>query len=139
MASPTHLLFLCVANSARSQIAEGLARHLAPPTWLVQSAGSVPSHVRPQAIAVMREVGIDITQQWSKGVEEITPDSVDCIITLCAEESCPNALMDKERLHWPIPDPVGDDDLSAEQQIARFRQARDQISTLLNAFIKSRT
>ena len=130
-----HLLFLCVANSARSQIAEGLARTMIPQTWTVQSAGSAPTTVRPQAIIVMAEDGIDITAHTSKHMNSITPHAVDCIITLCAEETCPTALTHVQRLHWPIEDPAGYESESAEQQLARFRVARDTIRARLTAFI----
>src|SRR3954471_11421282 len=83
------LLFLCVANSARSQMAEGLARTLFGRLVRVQSAGSQPSRVNPYAVAAMREVGIDIAGHRSKSVDEIDPASVGAVITLCAEEVCP--------------------------------------------------
>ena len=133
------LLFLCVANSARSQLAEGLARHMAPNHWIIQSAGSVPTRVRPQAITVLAEAGIDITEQWSKGTHEIDAGSIDCVITLCAEESCPVLLHHAERLHWPIPDPAGFEHEPSEAQLQRFRQARDTIRVKLEDFFAQRT
>jgi protein-tyrosine-phosphatase len=132
-----NLLFLCVANSARSQIAEGLARHMVPPHWTVQSAGSVPTQVRSQAVAVMAEAGIDIAQQWSKSTDDIGPDTVDCVITLCAEEACPVALQGSERLHWPIPDPVGQGLPEGADKLAGFREARQQIEVRLRAFLQA--
>ena len=95
------ILFLCVANSARSQMAEGLARALFGERALVQSAGSSPSRVNPLAIQVMSELGIDITKQCSKSVDTIAPRIVDLVITLCAEEVCPVFLGEAKRLHWP--------------------------------------
>ena len=86
---PRHILFLCVANSARSQMAEGIARSLAPPGVKVSSAGSSPASVRPQAIQVLKEIGIDISGHQSKGLDSIDAGSVDAVITLCAEEVCP--------------------------------------------------
>lgn len=86
---PRGLLFLCVANSARSQMAEGIARSLAPLDTTIWSAGSAPTRVRPEAIAVLAEVGIDISGHRSKAVGEIPADEVDTVITLCAEEECP--------------------------------------------------
>ena len=122
------LLFLCVANSARSQIAEGLARKLFGNRVHVQSAGSSPSRVNPYAIEVMREVGIDLTIHSSKSVETIDPQSVDTVITLCAEEVCPVFLGRARRIHWPIPDPASEDPtISHDEMLARFRAARDQI------------
>lgn len=122
------LLFLCVANSARSQMAEGLARRLLGPRFTVRSAGSVPSEVNPFAIEVMREVGIDLTTHRSKSVESIDPRTVDTVVTLCAEEVCPIFLGRARRLHWPIPDPASKDpSLSHDAMLDRFRTARDQI------------
>jgi len=126
------ILFLCVANSARSQMAEGLARKLLGPRITVQSAGSEPSRVNPYAIEVMAEVGIDIRAHSSKSVETIDPTTVDTVITLCAEEVCPAFLGKARRLHWPINDPASKDPtLSREEMLARFRTARDQIQERL--------
>ena len=85
----TGLLFLCVANSARSQMAEGLARARFGERARVQSAGSAPSSVNPLAVQAMAEVGIDISGQWSKRVDTIDPATVDTVVTLCADEVCP--------------------------------------------------
>jgi arsenate reductase len=121
------ILFLCVANSARSQMAEGLARQLFP-TLRIQSAGSRPSHVNPYAIEVLAEQGIDANTHSSKSVQDIDPATVDLVITLCAEEVCPLFLGKAERLHWPIPDPASDDpSLTPEDLRARFRAGRDEI------------
>lgn len=122
------ILFLCVANSARSQMAEGLARKLFGARVAVQSAGSEPSKVNPYAIEVMREVGVDLTTHHSKSVETIDPATVGTVITLCAEEVCPAFLGKARRLHWPIQDPATKDaTLPREEMLARFRTARDQI------------
>src|SRR5690349_5596039 len=95
------ILFLCVANSARSQMAEGLARMLFGDRAGIQSAGSRPSRVNPYAIEVMREVGADLAGHASKSVETIDAGTVDTVITLCAEEVCPAFLGNARRLHWP--------------------------------------
>ena len=122
------LLFLCVANSARSQMAEGLARKLFGDRVRVQSAGSKPSRVNPYALDVMREVGVDLTTHRSKAVDTVDPTSIDTVITLCAEEVCPVFLGTVRRLHWPLQDPASDDPtLSREEMLTRFRTARDQI------------
>jgi arsenate reductase len=122
------ILFLCVANSARSQIAEGLARHLLGPKIEVLSAGSQPSKVNPYAIETMAEIGIDITGQRSKSVAEIDIGSIDLVVTLCADEVCPILPGHVRRLHWPIPDPATQDaTLPAEEMRARFRAAREEI------------
>ena len=122
------ILFLCVANSARSQMAEGLAHALLGERAQVLSAGSRPSQVNPYAIEAMREIGIDISTQRSKSVDEIDTASLDLVITLCAEEVCPVLPGRTRRLHWPIPDPASTDPgLSDEELRHRFRSARDQI------------
>ena len=121
-------LFLCVANSARSQMAEGLARRLFGGRVVVESAGSRPSRVNPHAIDVMAEIGIDLSAHHSKSVDAIEREGVEQVITLCAEEVCPLWLGKVRRLHWPIPDPASDgESLSTEQMRARFRDARDEI------------
>jgi arsenate reductase len=122
------ILFLCVANSARSQMAEGLARHILGAGVNVFSAGSQPSKVNPYAIDVMAEIGIDISGQRSKSVDEIDPAAVDLVVTLCAEEVCPVFPGRVHRLHWPIPDPASADPSVPPAELrARFRTARDQI------------
>ena len=126
------VLFLCVANSARSQMAEGLARDLFGDAVRVQSAGSSPSRVNPFAIAAMAELGIDLGTHSSKSVQTIDPDTVDLVITLCAEEVCPVFLGDAARLHWPLQDPDRKhEDLTDEERLQHFRVARDQIRTRL--------
>jgi arsenate reductase (thioredoxin) len=105
----TTILFLCVANSARSQMAEGLARHMLGPDVTVLSAGSAPSSVNPHAVEAMAELGIDISGQHSKSVEEIDVKALDLVVTLCAEEVCPVLPGWVRRLHWPIPDPASKD------------------------------
>jgi len=125
-------LFLCVANSARSQMAEGLARRLFGDTARVQSAGSAPTRVNPYAIEVMAEIGIDIRTQHSKSVDTIDPATVDLVITLCAEEVCPVFLGKAPKLHWPIPDPAtADPTITREELLARFRAARDTLDAKL--------
>jgi arsenate reductase len=129
------ILFLCVANSARSQMAEGLARDILGPAVRVQSAGSQPSTVNPFAVEVMREVGIDITSHHSKSVDSMDPASIDMVITLCAEEVCPVFLGKVHRLHWPVADPASaDPSLTREEMLARFRKARDEIRAKLETF-----
>lgn len=138
---PQHVLFLCVANSARSQMAEALARRLAPPGVRIGSAGSMPSDVNPFALRVLEEVGVDATDQRSKGVDEIRQaggPEVDAVITLCAEEVCPAWLGVARRLHWPLPDPasaVG----SEAAVLATFREARDVLGRRLMALFQPRS
>lgn len=122
------ILFLCVANSARSQMAEGLARDLFGDAVRVQSAGSAPSRVNPFAVRAMAELDIDLSAHASKAVDDIDPDSVQLVVTLCAEEVCPAFLGKAMRLHWPLQDPDRKHEtLSDEQRLAHFRTARDQI------------
>jgi len=122
------VLFLCVANSARSQMAEGLARRLFDDGVTVQSAGSRPATVHPHAVAVMAEIGIDISAQESKAVDDTDIAAVDTVVTLCAEEVCPVFPGHVRRLHWPVDDPAaqvaGED---GARSLARFRAARDRI------------
>jgi arsenate reductase len=132
VSQPKSVLFLCVANSARSQMAEGLARHRFGASMRVQSAGSEPSQVNPYAIEVMRELGIDLSTHHSKSVDTIDPASVDTVVTLCAEEVCPVFLGKATRLHWPLPDPASKTPLPREELLARFRVARDSLATLLD-------
>jgi arsenate reductase (thioredoxin) len=132
---PSSILFLCVANSARSQMAEGLGRMLFGDRVPVQSAGSEPSRVNPYAIEVMRELGVDLTTHRSKSVQTVNPAEVATVITLCAEEVCPVFLGQARRLHWPIPDPASKDPtLQREEMLSRFRTARDTIRGMLTRY-----
>lgn len=134
MTDLTSVLFLCVANSARSQMAEGLARDLFGDAVRVQSAGSAPSRVNPFAIGVMAEIGIDLGTHESKSVDTIDPASVDLVITLCAEEVCPVFLGSVPRLHWPLEDPDRKhEEHSDEARRGFFREARDEIARRLRA------
>jgi arsenate reductase len=126
----TDTLFLCVANSARSQLAEGLARSLAPSSIGIHSAGSNPSRLHPLAIEVLAEVGIDISNQRSKAISEIPGERISRVITLCAEEVCPIFPGNVEILHWPMEDPAGVEETHAEA-LVRFRSARDTIESRL--------
>lgn len=126
------VLFLCVANSARSQLAEALARHRFGDAVRVQSAGSKPTQVNPYAERALAEVGLTTQAQRSKSVDEIDPSSVDLVITLCAEEVCPVFLSGAARMHWPLQDPDRKDEaLSDEARLAHFRTAREQIAQRL--------
>lgn len=131
-ARPRHVLFLCVANSARSQLAEGIARGLAPATTRISSAGSQATRVNPLAVQVLAEIGIDASKQYSKSVDSIPPGDVDVVITLCAEEVCPVFLGKALRLHWGLPDPAGVVGSEAERLDA-FRRARDELRRRLAA------
>ncbi len=121
------LLFLCVANSARSQMAEAVARRAAPAGLKVWSAGSEPTRVNPLTVRALAEIGLDASAQRAKALDAIPTDEVDTVVTLCAEEVCPVFPGKVRRLHWPLPDPAaaaGDD----AARLAAFRAVRDQIA-----------
>ena len=129
------VLILCTGNSARSQMAEGLLRHDGGPTYEVFSAGTQPSRVRPEAVQVMREVGIDISGHRSKSVEEFAGQRFDYVITVCdnARESCPVFPATTRRIHWSLEDPASVQG-SDGQRLAAFRRIRDQLRDHLSQF-----
>jgi arsenate reductase len=131
------ILFLCVANSARSQIAEGLARSIFKNDVVVASAGSEPSgSVNPHAIRAMSEIGIDITKHYSKSWDDLPPAffiHLDYVITLCAEEICPQLAVEATKLHWGLPDPAKAGTTDAER-LEAFRKVRDELKDRLEAF-----
>ncbi len=136
MATQKHILFLCVANSARSQLAEGLARHLFGAEAEIQSAGSAPSQVNPFTTRVLHELGIDSSNHSSKLASELPPvflSKVDYVITLCSEEVCPVFLSNAPRLHWPLSDPAIPG-ATEEELLQGFRATRDEISQRLREF-----
>ena len=117
------VLILCTGNSARSQMAEGLLRHDAGDVYEVFSAGTKPTRVRPEAITVMREVGIDISGHRSKSVDEFAGQDFDYVITVCdnAKESCPIFPAKTKRIHWSIEDPAAVQG-SEEETLTAFRR-----------------
>lgn len=130
------ILFMCVANSARSQLAEGLAKSVFPDAE-IQSAGSAPGKLSPYAVTVMKELGIDISAHRSKSVDDLSPqflEGLDYVITLCAEEVCPVLLSQARKLHWPHSDPATKEPLPEAQILERFRKARDDIHKRIKAF-----
>ncbi|MSP71849.1 MAG: arsenate reductase ArsC [Myxococcales bacterium] len=128
------VLFLCVANSARSQMAEALARHLYGDRLMVESAGSRPSRVNPWAIAVMAELGLDLSSHHSKDVDSLNGRRFDLVITLCEDEVCPVFLNAVRRLHWPLEDPDRRDETrSPDARLEAFRQTRDELARRLRA------
>jgi arsenate reductase len=133
------VLILCTGNSARSQMAEGLLRHDAGSAFDVESAGTQPSSVRPEAIAVMREIGIDISGQRSKRVDEFRDQPFDIVLTVCdnAKETCPIYIGEHaHRLHHSFEDPAAVEG-SEKVRLAAFRQTRDRIRNYLTAFRKA--
>ena len=131
------VLILCAGNSARSQMAEGLLRHDAGNVYEVFSAGTKPTHVRPEAITVMREVGIDISGHRSKAVDEFAGQDFDYVITVCdnAKQSCPVFPAKTNRIHWSIEDPAAVQG-SEEERLAAFRRVRDELRARLEAFTR---
>jgi arsenate reductase len=129
------VLVLCTGNSARSQMAEGLLRHDAGGRYDVESAGVAPGRVRPEAIAVMREIGIDISGHRSKHLDEFAGQQFDYVLTVCdhANESCPVLPGQGRRLHRSFEDPAalqGDE----QERLAAFRRVRDDIREYLKTF-----
>jgi arsenate reductase len=129
------VLILCTGNSARSQMAEGLLRHDAGDRFEVESAGTAPSHVRPEAIAVMRELGIDLSGHRSKHLAEFTGQAFDYVLTVCshANEVCPVYPGHTIRLHREFQDPAASDG-AEDERLALFRRVRDEIRAYLRTF-----
>jgi arsenate reductase len=127
-AERSRVLFLCTHNSARSQMAEGLLRHLAGDRFEAYSAGTEATHVRPLAIRAMDEIGIDISGQESKTLNRYLGEPFDYVITVCdeANEACPFFPGAKNRLHWSFEDPAQATG-SEEERLGVFRRARDKI------------
>jgi arsenate reductase (thioredoxin) len=130
------VLVLCTGNSARSQMAEGLLRHDGGGAFVVESAGVEASFVRPQAIAVMHELGIDISGHRSKCVDEFLGQDFDYVITVCdnANERCPVFPGSTERIHWSFDDPAAATG-TEEAKLAVFRRVRDEIRQRLQLFL----
>ena len=130
------VLILCTGNSARSQMAEGLLEHDAGDRFEVESAGTKPGRVRPEAIAVMKELGIDISGHRSKHVNEFQGQSFDYVLTVCdnAKESCPVFPSDAKRIHNAFEDPAAFQG-TEEERLAVFRRVRNQIRDYLKTFL----
>lgn len=132
------VLILCTGNSARSQMAEGLLRHIAGDKFDVESAGTIASFVRPQAIAVMAEIGIDISGHRSKCLDEFLDTPFDYVITVCdnANETCPVFPGPANRIHWSFDDPA-EAKGTEDEQLAVFCRVRDEIRHKLSGFVES--
>lgn len=127
---------MCVANSARSQLAEGMAKILFGNRAQIMSAGSQPAKVNPFAAKALGELGFDASSLYSKAVADLPKDfvdSLDYVITLCAEEVCPVILSKARKLHWPLPDPAGRSGTD-DEQMETFRATRDEIRRRLEEF-----
>tara|TARA_B100001559_G_scaffold12106_2_gene10574 strand:+ start:859 stop:1275 length:417 start_codon:yes stop_codon:yes gene_type:complete len=132
-----NILFLCVGNSARSQIAEGLAREILGKNHVIESAGSIPTgKINPNAVWAMNEIGIDISSQYSKSIEDLEKsfmDNLDFVITLCAEEVCPILNNNAKKIHWMNEDPANVN-FSDTQSKAAFIKVRDNLYNLIKKF-----
>ena len=138
------ILFLCVANSARSQLAEGLAQAMFGIKVEIRSAGSEPSgQVQPWAVKVLAEEGIDISKNTSKSFEDLPPEffgSIDFVITLCAEEVCPAIITKAKRLHWPIPDPAKAPETEKREAFLKAKQSiKEKLVNFSNEYFLSGT
>ena len=133
------MLFLCTHNSARSQMAEGLLRHLASDRFEVMSAGTEATHVRPQAVEAMAELGVDISGQESKTLERYRVEPFDYVVTVCddANEACPIFPGAKNRLHWSFRDPSRAEG-SEEERLEVFRAVRDEIRARIEVELLAR-
>jgi arsenate reductase len=142
MQTKARVLFLCVGNACRSQIAEGVLRHLADDRFEVRSAGAVPAGLSSRAVKVMAEIGVDISDQVSQSVDDYSDQTFDYVITVCDEAGnnpCPVFVGQAgKKLHWPFDDPAfatGND----EQVLAVFRRVRDEIKARLEAFVAEKS
>ena len=129
------ILVLCTGNSARSQMGEGLFRHEGAGEWQVESAGTKPSLVRPEAIAAMAEIGFDISGHRSKSVDEFLGQNFDYVVTVCdnARDACPVFPGTANRIHWSFEDPAAVQG-TEQHRMAEFRRIRDQIQERVRAF-----
>lgn len=134
------VLILCTGNSARSQMAEGLLRHMAGDRLDVKSAGVDPTNVRPEAIEVMKEIDIDISNHRSKSIEEFITEAFDHVITVCdnAKQHCPMFPGASRRIHWSIEDPAA---VTGEEKtrLDAFRRVRDELRERLHQFVEDET
>jgi arsenate reductase len=137
-----NILFLCVANSARSQMAEGLARSMLGNKHNIQSAGSIPSgEVHPNAVKAMDDIGIDIRDQYSKSTDDLDKDfldNLDYAITLCVEEVCPVLSSNAQNLHWLNEDPANTT-YSKRQLESSFTNTRDNLYKLIKKFMMEKS
>jgi arsenate reductase len=131
------VLFVCTGNKARSQMAEGLLQHLAGDRFEVHSAGTQPSGLADETVAVMREIGIDTSGQRSKHVDEFLGQTFDYVITVCdsARQACPVFPGGGQRLHWDVEDPA-DTEHARVSRLNAFRKARDTLRAFIEAFLR---
>lgn len=135
MRRPKKILFLCVHNSARSQLAQAIARHLAPSGVTVISAGSQPRPIQPEVIRVLEEAGIASDGLYSKSIRDIDTSDVDMVITLCEEEICPFFPRPVQQIHWALPDPAAEEKNEAER-LESFRKVLDELQGRLKLLLQ---
>ena len=137
MSDKKKLLFVCTGNSARSQMAEGLLRHIAGDRFEVFSAGTQPMDLRPEAIKVMDEIGIDISGHYPKFLDKFIGQNFEYVVTVCdnANESCPVFPGRSERLHWSFQDPAAAQG-SESERLSAFRKIRDEIRARIGRFLQ---
>jgi arsenate reductase len=138
MVKKKKILILCTANSARSQMAEGLLKHICKDEYEIDSAGTKASFVRPEAIKVLEEIGVDISKNHSKSVEEFAAEEIDFVLTVCdnAKENCPYFPAKTKLIHQSFEDPAAIEGAEAER-LEAFRRVRDQIKDYLkNSFLE---
>jgi len=128
------ILFLCVANSARSQMAEGLAGSIVQDGTVVWSAGSRPTALRPEAVEVMAEIGVDISGYHAKPISDVPLADIDTVVTLCADEVCPILPGNVTRLHWGLADPAAVEG-NREARLDAFRVTRDELRRLIAGLV----
>lgn len=139
MSDKKSVLILCTGNSARSQMAEGLLKHICQGEYEIHSAGTKPSNVRPEAIKVLAEIGIDISGSRSKSVDEFVGQDFDCVLTVCdnAKENCPYFPAKTKLIHHSFADPA-EIEGGEEIRLFAFRNIRDEIKIYLSEIIKNR-
>ena len=132
------VLFVCTGNRARSQMAEGLLRHLAGDRYEVYSAGTKPKGLAEQTVEVMREIGIDVSGQRSKHVDVYAGQAFDYVITVCdsARQTCPVFPGDGQRLHWDVADPLYAE-LRGASTVQALRDARDDLRSRIEGFLRT--
>ncbi|HSB79472.1 MAG TPA: arsenate reductase ArsC [Candidatus Methylomirabilis sp.] len=138
MPDPIKVMFVCTGNSARSQMAEGFARHLGRGRIEAQSAGMEPSRLNPYAVAVMQEKGIDISGHASKAFDEDLARRMDLVVTVCgnADQRCPVLPPEVKRLHWPLEDPAAAKGTEA-QILTKFREIRDEVESRIQELFRT--
>ena len=140
MTEKKKILVLCTGNSARSQMAEGLLKHITQGKYEVYSAGTKPSIVRPEAIKVLAEIGIDISQNHSKSVDEFLTEEIDYVLTVCdnAKETCPYFPAKSKVIHHSFDDPPAIGEADEEKTLKIFRRVRDEIESFLKESVEDK-